>query len=324
MTAKSCSGSVSNVDPKSISVPSAQNSSAARKSSSVAESGLSTTRSSDDTVPIITVVRDTRKPLGKRFNLNPDGTVSKQSSVSVSCGMAVMHRVETHDEFASLLADVGNDPHAAIINAAFDGIEVGEEFAILSEREIEKQLGIPRSDRDRQKGVHEILIDGKTYKATGRFKENVQPSCWQIIDRDIDQHTPAEFAEMSDADFLSAMGKILPGLDTVSHVRTASTSSRVLRDGQPVGTGNGHVWVKITDPRDIERLRTALLVQAANLGMTWLKPRHSRTEPEKVVGKSLTTLCDPSVWTPGRLVFIGKPVVGDEYQAARGPYARIA
>jgi hypothetical protein len=311
MTTKCRSGSVSNIDPKSITVPSAKNSSTGRKSNSVAESGLPSTRASDAADSVITVVRDARNPLGKRFTLNQDGTVSKQSSVSVSCGIAVMHRIETHDELASLLTDVGNDTHAAIINAAFNGIEVGEEFAILSERELEKRLDIPRSDRDRQKGVHEIMLDGKPYKAIGRFKENVRPSGWQIIDRDVDQHTPSEFVKLPEAEFLASMGRILPGLDTVSYVRTASTSSRVLRDGQPVGAGNGHIWVKVANPRDIELLRTALLVQAANLDMTWLKPRYSRTEPGEVVGKNLTTICDPSVWTPGRLVFIGKPEVGD-------------
>jgi hypothetical protein len=225
--------------------------------------------------------------------------------------MAVMHLVENYDALASLLTEVGNDPNAAVINASFDGIEVGEEFAILSGREIEKQFGIPRSDRDGQKGVHEITLDGKPYKAVGRFKENVRPSRWQIIDRDIDQHTPAEFAEMSFAEWLSAMGKIMPGLEMVSHVRTASTSSRVLQDGQPVGAGNGHVWIKVADPTDIERVRTASIIQAAKLGMTWQKPRHSRKEPGKVVGKGLTTIFDPSVWTPGRLIFIGEPVVSE-------------
>ena len=87
------------------------------------------------------------------------------------------------------------------------------------------------------------------------------------------------------------MASIMPGLEMVSHVRTASTSSRVLRNGQPVGAGNGHVWIKLTNPHDIERARTALIVQAATAGMTWLKPRHSRSEPGKVVGNSLTTIC---------------------------------
>ena len=288
-------------------VPSAQSGNA----SSLTEPGSVPTLVSDDLGSIITVVRDVKNPLGKRFKLNPDGTVSKTSSVHVSCGMAVMHRIETHEELASLLKNVGDDSHAAIINAAFAGIEVGEQFVILSERQIEQRLGIPRSDRDRQKGIHDIMLDGKPRKAIGRFKENVRPSRWQIIDRDIDRHTPAEYAEMSDPEWLQKMDKIMPGLEMVSHVRTASTSSRVLRNGQPVGAGNGHVWIKLTNPLDIERARTALIVQAAAAGMTWLKPRHSRSEPGKVVGKSLTTICDPSVWTPGRLIFIGKPVVDE-------------
>ena len=71
---------------------------------------------------------------------------------------------------------VSEDPNAAIINAAFDSIPVGEEFAILSEREIENRLSIPCSDRERQKGVHAIEHGGKTIKAVGRFKENLRPS----------------------------------------------------------------------------------------------------------------------------------------------------
>jgi len=276
-------------------VPSVQSSNAA----SVTGPGSVPTLVSDDLGSIITVVRDVKNPLGKHFKLNADGTLSKTSCVTVSCGMAVMHRIETHEELETLLRNVGDDPHAAIINAAFAGIEVGEEFVILSERQIEKRLGIPRSDRVGQKGIHEIMLDGKPHKAVGRFKENVHPSCWQIIDRDIDQFTPAEYADMSEAVWLHAMGRIMPGLERVSHVRTASTSSRVLRSGRPVGAGNGHVWIKLTNPLDIERARTALIVQAAAAGMTWTKPRYSRSEPEKVVGKSLTTICDPSVLTPG-------------------------
>ena len=40
-------------------------------------------------------------------------------------------------DLAKLLNEVGNDPHAAVINASFPDIPIGEEFIILSEREIE-------------------------------------------------------------------------------------------------------------------------------------------------------------------------------------------
>lgn len=260
---------------------------------------------------IVTVIRDPKQPLGKRISLNQDGTVSKVSSVNVSFGIAVMHHVETHGELAALLAKVGDDPHAAIINASFNGIDVGEEFLILSEREIETQLGIPRIDRENQKGIHSLTYNGKDYKAIGRFKENVRASSWQILDRDIDSHTPAEFANLSTEDWLLAVGKILPGLNKVSHVKTGSTSARVIRDGKPVGDGNGHVWIKVANPEDTERVRAAMIVCAAQASMTWKKPRLSKKEDGAVVGYSLTTIIDPSVWTPGRLVFYGRPTVGE-------------
>lgn len=260
---------------------------------------------------ILTVVRDPLHTLGKSFTTNPNGTVEKKSTVNLSFGIAIQHRVETPEQLAALLKAVGDDPHAAIINASFDGIEVGEEFAILSSREIEDRLGIPRSDRERQKRIHHITHNGKMLKAVGRFKENVRASSWQILDRDIDSHTPAKFANLSTEDWLVDVAKILPGLEQVTYVKTESTSVRVNRDGKPIGGGNGHVWIKVANPEDVERIRAAMIVHAAKAGSTWLKPRYSRKESGTVVGYSLTTIVDPSVWTPGRLVFCGKPTAGE-------------
>lgn len=264
-----------------------------------------------DSSAIITVVRDPKHTLGKKFSRNTDGTVTKTASVSVSLGIAVMHQVETHDELAALLKKVGEDSHAAIINASFDGIEVGEKFVILSELKIEKQFGIPRSDREKQKGIHELTLDGKTYRAVGRFKENLRPSCWQYFDRDTDKHTPAKFATLLFDEWMTEIGEMLPGFAGISYCRTDSTSSRVSHNGVAVGGGNGHTWFKVRDPADIERFRTAIMVCAAQAKKTWLKPRHSGKEPGKVVGHSLTTIIDPSVFTPGRLIFVGKPVVSE-------------
>ena len=260
---------------------------------------------------IITVVRDVKNTLGKEFKRAPDGSISKKSKVSLSFGTALMHRVETPEALAELLKTVGDDPHAAIINASFKGIEVGEEFIILSENEIAQRLDIPGSDREKQKGVHQIEHDGKTLKAVGRFKENVSPSAWQLLDRDIDSHTPEKYTNLSVEEWLSALAAFIPGINAVTYVETASTSSRVMCDGKPVGGGNGHVWIRVDNPENVEFVRSAIAVLAAQAGMTWLKPRFSRTEEGKVVGKSLTTLIDSSVWTPGRLVFNGKPIALD-------------
>lgn len=261
------------------------------------------------TTTVITVVNDPINSLGKQFIIIANDTIKKQSSVKLSFGFAVQHQVDSQDEFAILLKKVGNNPHAAIINAAFKDIPIGEEFVILSAKEIEIRLGIPKNDREKQKGIHEITHEGKTYKAVGRFKENALPSSWQYFDRDVDEHTPETFANLSIEKWLAKIAEFVPGVLDMSYLHVASTSARVLRDGVPVGAGNGHVWFKVEDPSDIERFRTAILIAAAQSGMTWKKPRYSRNEQGKVVGHSLTTILDNSVFTLGRLVFVGQPVV---------------
>jgi len=282
--------------------------------SQVSEPTSEASSSESSAVPspgIITVVRDPRNTLGKGFAIKPDGAISKEAKVNVSYGVAVQHRVENLEDLAELLKEVGDDPHAAIINSYFPDIPVGEEFLILSAKEIQKHTDIPASDREKQKGIHEITYEDKTYKAVGRFKENVLPSSWQYFDRDIDKHTPEAFAKLSTEEWLAKIAVFVPGMADVTYLHVGSTSARVLRDGVPVSAGSGHVWFRVLDPSDIERFRTAVLIASAQADMTWLKLRYSRTEPDKVVGRSLTTILDPSVLTPGRLTFSGQPVVSE-------------
>lgn len=265
---------------------------------------------------VITVVRDPQHPLGKRFKIKADGSTDKSANVRLSFGIAIQHHVPTHDDLVALLKTVGDDPHAAIINARFPDVAIGEEFLILSAGEIQSKLGVLSSDRAKQNGVHNLVHDGKSYKAIGRFKENVRPSNWQLMDRDIDEHTPKEFSALDTLAWLSLLAKIIPNIDKVSRVETPSTSSRVIRDGKPIAARNSHIWIYIDNPDDIERFRASLPIRAAEQGLTWLKPRYSRTQSGEVVGQSLATILDPSVWTPGRLVFDGKPSAGEGFQVA--------
>lgn len=260
---------------------------------------------------IITVVRDPSNYLGKQFSINPAGTIDKKSSVSLSLGVAIQHHVPTHEDLVNLLDQVGDDPHAAIINARFKDIAVGEEFIILSGREIEERLSIPGAERERQNGVHQLEYRGKTYQAVGRFKENVEPSNWQLLDRDVDNHTPQHFSDLSIEDWLGKLATIIPGVDQVSYVFVPSASSRVARGGQAVGGGNGHVWMYVQNPSDMERVRSAILPLAWQQDMAWNKPRHSKKDANQIIGQGQATLVDQSVWTPGRLVFDGQPVVGE-------------
>jgi putative DNA primase/helicase len=256
---------------------------------------------------VITVIRDPKRSLGKRFVLDAEGKVVKCPQVETSFCYARMVRVPDHDALAKLLAQVAEDEHLAIINSQFKGVEVGERFIILSEAEIERRYGV--KGREQTAGVHPVASDPEgCTKAVGRFGENVEPSAWQILDRDMDEHTPAEFIAMGFDAWLEQVDKLLPGVVGVGRVRAHSTSSRVLLNGRPVGGGNGHTWIRLSNPQDVERIRQLLPIQAMAAGVSWLKPRFSRKTGE-VVGHSPTTIIDPSVWSKARVIFVGKPVV---------------
>lgn len=258
---------------------------------------------------IITVVRDPEHELGKKFSFESDGvTVQKDSNVLLSFGIAVQHHVPDIDALENLIAGVAEDPHAAIINAGFPGIPIGQEFLILSEKELLKH-GYTRDDIVKN-GPATIKYLGKEYLGVGRFKECVTPSSWILLDRDIDQHTPPQFAELDYDGWLAEVDKLLPGIPKCARLRAHSSSARVRVAGVPVGGGNGHTWVQLANAIDVLRLRSVVKARAMAMGMTWKKPKCSRTTGE-VVGNDVVSIIDWSVFTPGRLVFVGKPVLQD-------------
>jgi uncharacterized protein (DUF927 family) len=255
----------------------------------------------------LTVIRDPQHPLGKRFVLNADGRIEKHPQVAPSFLYAKMLHVPDTAALADLLRKVGEDEHLAIINSRFLGVEVGERFIILSEAEIGRRYGL--EGREQTAGVHQVEDDAEgATKALGRLKENVLPSAWQILDRDTDEHTPAPLAAMGYDAWIDQVEKLLPGVAECDRLRAFSSSSRVLLDGKPVGGGNGHTWVRMQNADDVERLRGLLPFRAMDAGLSWQKPRHSRSTGE-VVGHSPSTILDPSVWSRGRVIFVGKPVV---------------
>jgi hypothetical protein len=258
---------------------------------------------------IITVVRDQKNVLGKQFSSNTDGTINKQVTVHLSVGEAVQHYVPNVDALENLLATVAEDSHAAIINSAFPLVPVGTPFLILSENEFLKH-GIKRND-DSVAWPVDISHAGTNLPALGRFKEHTAPSSWVLLDRDVDSHTPEHYAKLSYDDWFSELNKLIPGVLQCARLRAHSSSARVSVNGIPTGGGNGHTWLQIANPEDINRLRSVVKARAIALGMSWAKPRRSSTTGE-VVGQDIASIIDWSVFTTGRLVFVGKPEVHDE------------
>lgn len=257
---------------------------------------------------IITVIRDPRHVLGKQFSLGDDGVILKKSAVAVSIAEATQHHVPNVGALEKLLAQVSEDSHAAITNSAFPLIPVGKPFLILSEKEFDKR-GIKRSDKSI---TWPVTFDygGESLPALGRFKEHTSPSSWLLLDRDLDEYTPKHYADLDYEDWLVEVDKLLPGILGCARLRAHSSSARVSFQGKPVGGGNGHTWVQVAEPDDIKRMRSAVKARALTLGMSWSKPRHSR-ETGEVIGQDIASIVDWSVFTTGRLVFVGKPEVCD-------------
>jgi hypothetical protein len=260
------------------------------------------------TSDIITVIRDPGRTLGKRFSFVGGGTVSKAPAVFVSVGEAIQHHVPNVEAMEKLLAEVAEDSNAAIINSAFPLVAVGMPFLILSENEFKKR-GIRRDDASVSWPVS-IRHDDADWPALGRFKEHTAPSSWQLLDRDVDEYTPKHYAELDYEGWLAEVEKLLPGLLQCARLRAHSSSARVFFQGKPVGGGNGHTWFQLSNPADIDRMRSAVQARALDLEMAWVKPRHSRTTGD-VVGKGVATIIDWTVFVSGRLVFAGKPEVRD-------------
>jgi hypothetical protein len=251
----------------------------------------------------MTVVYDLANALGKEFTIAADGTLTKKAAVSTSWAAAITLHVPNAAAMKRLLEVVGDCPYAALINAGFPAVPVGTEFRIASRRELRRILG-SQIDPD---AVH----TWKGMVLVARIKERTTPSTWQLIDRDVDSFTPQAMRVDYD-EWLAICDRILPGLANTTRVVMPSSSARVLRDGVPFGSSNGHTWVRIRAAADVNRAKAAILARSITQEVAWLKPRFSRTTGERLNGRGMWCCpLDTAVWTQGRLCFDGRPVLGE-------------
>jgi len=249
-----------------------------------------------DMSDIITVVIDEQNVIGKKFKILSDGIINKNSVVSISRGIACQFNVPNHATLQNVLTIVGDNPHAAIINSGWKHAKIGEKFVFLSQKKI---IGMGLD--------HEAVTNVNGMRAFARLKVHASPSTWQLLDRDEDKFTPEWAVKQSFSEWLANLDKILPGVAKVKMLRAKSSSARVIRsDGSPDAVGNGHVWIRVKDAADAERTRTAIMARALENNLAWPKPRFSKTTGNEC-GQGFSAIVDPSVWTTGRLIFVGRP-----------------
>jgi hypothetical protein len=187
--------------------------------------------------------------------------ITKEAGPPMSEAMARTVRVETIDEMADLLRNIGEHENALISLGYTPGTEPaegekeGSPYTVLSRKELAKRLDLDPDDGEAIAKLHEV--DGKLFAV--RSKRSMVPGGWMLFDRDITPGMPPHLATMTDDEWLDAMAEMIPGFSDAGLVKLPSTTGRVLVDGEPMEASGSHYFVRVADGDDIERFGAVLL-----------------------------------------------------------------
>jgi hypothetical protein len=238
------------------------------------------------------------------------GKISKEAGPPMSEMTARTARVDTIDEMADLLRNVGEQENALISlgytpgTEPADGEKEGPPYTVLSRKALSKRLDLDPDDGDAMARLHEV--DGGF--CTVRSKPSMVPGGWMLFDRDITPGMPAHLANMTDDEWLDAMADMIPGFSDTGLVMLPSTTGRVLVDGKPIEASGSHYFVRVADGDDIERFGAVLLNTAFRYDYGFMRPVMSHVDGS-VVSNRAWFIADPSTFSHERLIYDGKPTV---------------
>jgi putative DNA primase/helicase len=237
-----------------------------------------------------------------------NGMLKKHAVANVIKAKAKMVPVETAADLVTVLREVTESQNQVIVPGRW--IDGDEPFDVITENELVKLVGV--KGQKIEGGVH--VINGR--RVAARLKRSIINSGWTLFDADDPEGMPLEWRGMPVAQRLEMFEAILPGISKCERVELRSSSARV-SDKAAFG-GASHAYIRLSDPAKLEVLRTHVTVEMVLRGLSFPSPRHSRTEPGKVIGHAQRTVFDTAVWVPGRLIFCAKPDISQApgYQVA--------
>jgi hypothetical protein len=238
------------------------------------------------------------------------GKITKKAGPPMSEAVARTVRVDTVDEMAGVLHDVGKRENALISlgytpgTEPADGEMVGPPYTVLSREKLVNRLDLDPDDGEAIAKLHEV--DGGFFAV--RSKRSMVPGGWMLFDRDITPGMPAQLASMTDVEWLDAMAEMIPGFSDAGLVMLPSTTGRVLVDGEPMEASGSHYFVRIADGDDIERFGAVLLNTAFRYDYGFMRPVLSHVDGS-VVSNRAWFIADPSTFSHERLIYDGKPTI---------------
>ena len=269
-----------------------------------------TTPGASDYVTVLTVAGRGNK-LAKR---NKDGSIEKKVGPPIFDAMAQTVRVENIQAMVVLQRELGKTANRVLSLGYVPGTEpeagelAGKPYKVVSRKVMGKALGV---DPDTPEGEEAVLgwhdIDGKP--SICRLKVNMVPSSWCLFDIDAVRGMPDHLANMDSDARLDALTNIIPGFADAGLVIVPSTTGRVLDDGKPMDATGEHYYLQMQDAADLERFGATLLQRTMLAGFGFMKPIHSKAEPEKIIGYSPWGIADPTSFSHERIVYDGKPTI---------------
>ena len=250
----------------------------------------------------------------KLVQRNNDGTAEKLIPPPITEAVARTVCVKNPKAMRRLLRKVGKKPNLVLSLGYVPGTEpvgdedAGEPFKFVSKKIMGEALGV---DPDTPEGLEAVLgwqeIDGE--RCICRLKINMAPSSWCLFDIDAVRGMPERLANMSSDDRIDALADIIPGFADAGVVILPSTTGRVLIDGIPMDATGEHFYVQLKDAADLERFGAVLLQRSFLLGYGFMRPRYSKSEPDKIVSHVPWAIADPTTFSHERLVYDGSPTV---------------
>jgi hypothetical protein len=171
-------------------------------------------------------------------------------------GFFVARTVPVADEvvMADLLHEVGSNPDCTISLGLFRGAPSGN-FMVWPKDALAKMVQVDPLDPQVWGGFHEV----GGMPTVARAKVNMRFGAWLLFDRDKVKGMPPELAELTRAEWLAAMDRLLPGIANARRVFLPSTSRRIVVDGAPMHSESYHLFVQVADPGEIRRVWPQLL-----------------------------------------------------------------
>lgn len=244
----------------------------------------------------------------------------------IYCKVARHVYVPDAESLADVLRKVAADPHLVVIAGHVPELltRIGTgKFLIRSTQTISTKLGRPVGGIGRNV-FHDLPIkpgSDKTHDlpVIARNAATIAPSNWLLLDRDINEHIPTEYADLDDARYLAALSATLPGVDAAPVVVMPSSTGRVVFDGAPLAASGTHYWIRTE--QDAHAARNALRGERSRFRRAAMQRAVlDGIAVQKRVGGSSAhrthCLFDPSVFDGERWVYGGAPVI-DEQCAAR-------